>query len=58
MRKILNYQDVADANRNKNAKVKMHYIIISIVITLTIIYSILTFIEAMNFYNKNNKINN
>lgn len=36
----------------------MHYIIISIVITLTIIYSILTFIEAMNFYNKNNKIDN
>lgn len=36
----------------------MHYIIISIVITLTIIYSILTNIEAMNFYNKNNKINN
>ena len=36
----------------------MHYIIISIVITLTIIYSIFTVMEAMNFYNKNNKINN
>ena len=36
----------------------MHYIIIFIVITLTIIYSIITVIEAINFYNKNNKINN